>query len=154
MNEALRKTLKQLRLSGLLESLEVRLQEAAGHGLSHVEFLELILQDELAVRSDRQLAAPGQGGAVPRAEDAGRLRLVVQPVDQEEAGLRPGDLPVHPRGARRALAGTARRRQELPGAGDRLPGDQGGARGAVPLDLRRGPRLPARRGASARRTRC
>ncbi len=55
MNDALRTTLKKLRLSGLLESLEVRLQEAAGHGLSHVEFLELILQDELAVRADRQL---------------------------------------------------------------------------------------------------
>ena len=54
MNEALRNTLKQLRLSGLLESLEIRLQEAAGHGLSHGEFLELILQDELAVRADRQ----------------------------------------------------------------------------------------------------
>jgi DNA replication protein DnaC len=55
MNDALRGTLKRLRLSGLLESLEVRLQEAVGHGLSHVEFLELILQDEMAVRSDRQL---------------------------------------------------------------------------------------------------
>jgi len=55
MNDALRSTLKKLRLSGLLEGLEVRLQEAAGHGLSHLEFLELILQDELAVRSDRQL---------------------------------------------------------------------------------------------------
>jgi DNA replication protein DnaC len=55
MNEALRTTLKQLRLSGLLESLEIRLQEAAGNGLSHGEFLELILQDELAVRSNRQL---------------------------------------------------------------------------------------------------
>jgi DNA replication protein DnaC len=55
MNDALRITLKKLRLSGLLESLEIRLQEAAGHGLSHIEFLELILQDELAVRSDRQL---------------------------------------------------------------------------------------------------
>jgi DNA replication protein DnaC len=55
MNDALRGALKKLRLSGLLESLEVRLQEAAGHGLSHGEFLELILQDELAVRSDRQL---------------------------------------------------------------------------------------------------
>ncbi len=54
MNEALRKTLKQLRLSGLLESLEIRLQEAVGHGLSHGEFLELILQDELAVRANRQ----------------------------------------------------------------------------------------------------
>ena len=55
MNEVLRKTLKQLRLSGLLESLEIRLQEAAGHGLSHAEFLELIVQDELAVRGNRKL---------------------------------------------------------------------------------------------------
>jgi DNA replication protein DnaC len=55
MNDSLRSVLKKLRLSGLPEGLEVRLQEAAGHGLSHLEFLELILQDELAVRSDRQL---------------------------------------------------------------------------------------------------
>jgi DNA replication protein DnaC len=55
MNDALRSALKQLRLSGLLESLEVRLQEAAGNGLSHAEFLELVVQDELAVRADRQL---------------------------------------------------------------------------------------------------
>jgi DNA replication protein DnaC len=39
----------------LLESLEVRLHEAAGNGLNHAEFLEIILQDELAVRADRQL---------------------------------------------------------------------------------------------------
>jgi DNA replication protein DnaC len=55
MNDTLAKALKLLRLSGLLESLEVRLQEAAGHHLTHAEFLELILQDELVVRSDRQL---------------------------------------------------------------------------------------------------
>src|SRR5215467_8767895 len=55
MNDALRHALKRLHLSGLLESLEVRLHEAAGHNLNHAEFLELILQDELAVRADRQL---------------------------------------------------------------------------------------------------
>ena len=55
MTESLRWALKQLRLSGLLESLEVRLHEAAANNLNHVEFLELILQDELAVRADRQL---------------------------------------------------------------------------------------------------
>lgn len=55
MTDALRSTLKQLRLSGLLESLDVRLHEAAGHSLTHAEFLELIFQDELAVRSDRQV---------------------------------------------------------------------------------------------------
>jgi DNA replication protein DnaC len=55
MNDYLRNTLKKLRLSGLLESLEVRLQEAASHHLTHAEFLELVLQDELAVRSNRLL---------------------------------------------------------------------------------------------------
>jgi DNA replication protein DnaC len=53
MNEALETNLKKLRLSGLAASLEVRFQEAASHQLTHAEFLELILQDELLVRSDR-----------------------------------------------------------------------------------------------------
>ena len=34
---------------------EVRLQEAAGNGLTHAEFLELVLQDELLVRKERQI---------------------------------------------------------------------------------------------------
>jgi DNA replication protein DnaC len=53
MNTRLQQILRQLRLSGLAESLDVRLQEAASHGLSHTEFLELILEDELAVRRSR-----------------------------------------------------------------------------------------------------
>jgi DNA replication protein DnaC len=53
MNASLTTALKQLRLSGLLETLDVRLQEAAGHQLHYAEFLELILQDELLVRSER-----------------------------------------------------------------------------------------------------
>jgi DNA replication protein DnaC len=55
MNERLRYALHQLRLSGLAQSLEVRLQEAAGRQLNHQEFLELILQDELLVRQQRQI---------------------------------------------------------------------------------------------------
>ena len=55
MNESLRTALKQLRLSGMTQSLEVRLQEAAGNGLNHAEFLELVLQDELFVRKERQI---------------------------------------------------------------------------------------------------
>src|SRR3954466_2443781 len=49
-------TLRQLRLSGLMQTLDVRLQEAAAGRLSHSEFLELILQDELNVRHQRMLA--------------------------------------------------------------------------------------------------
>jgi DNA replication protein DnaC len=55
VNESLRSALKQLRLYGLLDGLEVRLHEAAGNRLNHAEFLEMILHDELAVRADRQL---------------------------------------------------------------------------------------------------
>jgi DNA replication protein DnaC len=55
MNAKLTDVLKQLRLSGLAQSLAVRLQEAAANRLSHAEFLELILQDELAVRRDRAI---------------------------------------------------------------------------------------------------
>lgn len=53
MNERLRSQLKQLRLSGLARTLEVRCQEARGNNLSHAEFLELVFQDEVLVRQER-----------------------------------------------------------------------------------------------------
>jgi DNA replication protein DnaC len=56
MKDSLQTTLRQLRLSGLAQTLDVRLQEAAGHNLSHAEFLELVLQDELVVRDERQIS--------------------------------------------------------------------------------------------------
>lgn len=55
MNDRLQTALQQLHLSGLAQSLDVRLQEASGHQLNHAEFLELILQDELLVRQERQI---------------------------------------------------------------------------------------------------
>jgi len=55
MNANLREQLKQLRLSGLLQTLEVRLQEAKSSKLDYAEFLELIFEDEMVVRSDRQI---------------------------------------------------------------------------------------------------
>ena len=55
MNQSLQTSLKKLRLSGTAQTLEVRLQEAAGNHLTHAEFLELVLQDELLVRSERQI---------------------------------------------------------------------------------------------------
>lgn len=55
MNDRLQSQLRTLRLSGLARTLDVRLQEASGNQLSHAEFLELILQDELLVRQERFL---------------------------------------------------------------------------------------------------
>ena len=45
-----------LRMSGLLGSLELRLREAESHRLPYAEFLELIFQDELNVRNQRLIA--------------------------------------------------------------------------------------------------
>ena len=56
MKDTLHNALKKLRLSGLLQSLDVRLHEATSHHLSHEEFLELILQDELLVRDERVIS--------------------------------------------------------------------------------------------------
>ena len=46
----------KLRLSGLLSSLELRLQEAESNRLPYSQFLELVLQDELDVRVSRAVA--------------------------------------------------------------------------------------------------
>ena len=63
MNDALRTALKKLRLSGLAQSLDVRLEEATGNRLTHAEFLELILQDELLVRTERLIQRPIKAAA-------------------------------------------------------------------------------------------
>jgi len=48
-------TLKLLRLSGLGRTLDLRLQEAASNRLSHLEFLELIFQDEINQRDQKRI---------------------------------------------------------------------------------------------------
>ena len=79
MNQSLQSTLCKLRLSGLAQSLEVRLQEASGNRLSHGEFLELILQDELAVRQER---------AINRRVKAASFREL-KPLDQFDFSFNP-----------------------------------------------------------------
>jgi len=54
-HSTLHQLLKKLHLSGLSETLSVRLQEAAANRLSHADFLELVLQDELNIRGQRLL---------------------------------------------------------------------------------------------------
>jgi DNA replication protein DnaC len=68
MNAKLMESLKKLRLSGLIQTLEVRLQEAAANRLSHAEFLELALADELAVRQERLIARGMKGASFREAK--------------------------------------------------------------------------------------
>lgn len=51
----LQHALRKLRLSGLASSLDLRLREARGNNLDHLEFLELLLQDEMNVRRQRMI---------------------------------------------------------------------------------------------------
>ena len=46
--------LKQLRLSGVLDSLEARNRQAIESKLAYTDFLALLIQDEVARRSQRQ----------------------------------------------------------------------------------------------------
>jgi hypothetical protein len=84
MKDALMNMLRNLRLSGLAETLEMRLQEASGNRLTHAEFLELILQDELLVRGQRPLRPAREGCRLPGTQKPGRLRLEFQSLDQEK----------------------------------------------------------------------
>jgi DNA replication protein DnaC len=54
-NEELAVVLKKLRMSGVLQTLELRMQEAVDHALSFEEFLERLLRDEVDRREGKQL---------------------------------------------------------------------------------------------------
>ena len=56
MNPELDRKLRYLRLSGMAVTLPARNQEAIHHHLAYPEFLELLVEDELATRRDRLFA--------------------------------------------------------------------------------------------------
>ena len=56
MTNTLKQHVQNLHLSGLLNSLELRLQEAESNRLPYAQFLELLLQDEINVRHQRMIA--------------------------------------------------------------------------------------------------
>ena len=47
--------LKSIRLSGMARKVDIRLQEATANELSYLEFLNNLVEDELAIRKDRLL---------------------------------------------------------------------------------------------------
>ena len=53
MRESLKTNLRELRLSGIIETLDVRATEAVGNSLDHLEFLDLVVHDEIAIRKQR-----------------------------------------------------------------------------------------------------
>ena len=55
LNHQLVPKLKNLRLSGILATLEVRMQQAITEKLSYVDFLERLVEDEIERRAQKQL---------------------------------------------------------------------------------------------------
>jgi len=85
MNQNLIQSARKLRLSGLLVSLEMRLQEATSHQLSAEQFLELVLQDELNVRAHRR---------VERRKKAAAFREL-KPLDEFDWDFNPVKLQIN-----------------------------------------------------------
>ena len=56
MNNTLKQHAQTLHLSGLLETLQLRLQEAEANRLPYAQFLELLFQDEINVRHQRLIS--------------------------------------------------------------------------------------------------
>ena len=50
--------LKQLRLSGILDSLDARNRQAIDAKLAYTEFLALLIQDEIARREQKKFGTP------------------------------------------------------------------------------------------------
>ena len=90
----------------------MRLQEAVGHRLSHGEFLEMILQDELLVRGERLIARRTKFAGFRELKAARwtvRLQLQHRPSNVSRR-FRPGHRPVHSE-AHATYCWSARREQ-------------------------------------------
>lgn len=69
MNPQLPIRLRHLRLSGMAEALPVRLEQAQSAPLGHAEFLELLVEDELARRADRLFARRLKAAGIVQVRD-------------------------------------------------------------------------------------
>jgi DNA replication protein DnaC len=90
MQHQLTYQLKTLRLGGMCESLEVRLKQATDDNLGYLEFLELIVEDEIARREARKLT-----------------RRLKQAQFEEEKTLEGFDFASHPHLPRRKIKDLA-----------------------------------------------
>jgi len=69
MNPELGRKLRSLRLSGMASVLDARNQEAIHHQLAFTDFLELLVEDELARRRDRLFARRLKQSHIPGIKD-------------------------------------------------------------------------------------
>lgn len=71
--------LKKLRLSGVLETLDLRVQEALGDEIPHAEFLVRLLRDEVERRDAKQLATRLRRASFEHAKTLGDFDFTFNP---------------------------------------------------------------------------
>ena len=79
MNNALTKNLRNLKLSGVVKTIEVRNEQAIKEKLSYVEFLELLIEDELTNRKDNSCKKRFQKAHFPFAKTLEEYDFNFQP---------------------------------------------------------------------------
>ena len=110
-NHQLMPKLKNLRLSGILATLEVRTQQAITEKLSYVDFLERLVEDEVERRAQKTAGAPAATRDRGSWKDTGRLRFHGQSVGQPAADLRSGHVSLRRTPRDPPHSRTRRRRQ-------------------------------------------
>jgi len=73
------KKLRALKLSGILDTLDLRLTQSKDDGLSYGEFLELLLEDELNRRADRKSKRLFKKAKLPFNKDLSDFDFSFQP---------------------------------------------------------------------------
>jgi len=79
MRDDLTWLLKKLRLSGVLESLDVRVREATEDEVGHVEFLVRLLRDEVERRESKQLSTRVRKAGFEHGKTLDRFDFVFNP---------------------------------------------------------------------------
>jgi DNA replication protein DnaC len=77
---SLQPMLKQLRLSGVLDSLEARNRQAIESKLAYTDFLALLVQDEVARRGQRQFASRARRAQVSSDKTLERFDFAMSPL--------------------------------------------------------------------------
>src|SRR3989441_9337980 len=87
--------LRTLRLSGILETLDVRNRQAVEQQSSFVKFLTMLLHDEVERRAQSKLRLRLRRAAFDPTKTLEGLRLQLQSQAQQGPGLRSRHLSVH-----------------------------------------------------------
>ena len=76
--EELDRSLRQLRLSGMADVLSLRSQQARAENLGPLDFIGLLVHDELQRRRDRLVERRVKAAGFSRSQNARYVRLEVQ----------------------------------------------------------------------------